>query len=116
MDLEALCASKEVWEVVNYGKTFIVNLKDRTCTCREWDLTEVPCVNACAAIINEGKDAFDHVHDYYTVETYKKIYAGVLMPVPDKSQWIYSGLPEIGPPKNRRLHGRQKKTTNKGFR
>jgi hypothetical protein len=46
-------AGTNLWEVTN-GKgdqTHAVNLEARTCGCRRWDITWLPCNRACSAII-----------------------------------------------------------------
>lgn len=60
--------------MVNFGKIFIVDLEGRICSCREWDLTGVPCVHARLALINEGKDIY--VNEYYSGDLHKNVCKG----------------------------------------
>ena len=46
MEYEAVQAGQGIWEITGYAGHKIVNLNARTCTCREWDITGVPCVHA----------------------------------------------------------------------
>ena len=43
----------EVVEVRRNDEAFGVNLMNRTCDCRLWNLTGVPCVHSVAAFMNQ---------------------------------------------------------------
>ncbi|KAH0709663.1 hypothetical protein KY284_011090 [Solanum tuberosum] len=47
-----------------------MDLEKRTCSCRKWSLTGIPCKHAIAAIWANREDTLDYVHDSYKVETY----------------------------------------------
>ncbi|KAG5608864.1 hypothetical protein H5410_020145, partial [Solanum commersonii] len=42
-----------------------VDLEKRTCSCRKWSLTGVPCKHTIAAIWANREDTLDYVHDSY---------------------------------------------------
>ena len=49
---EAIWASKAEF-AVKFGNTetkFVVNLQERTCSCREWQFSGIPCNHAVSAI------------------------------------------------------------------
>ncbi|RVX00147.1 hypothetical protein CK203_026574 [Vitis vinifera] len=49
---------------VSNGKAFLeVDLMERTCTCKAWQMSGIPCDHACAAIRRMGFDVFDYVDD-----------------------------------------------------
>ncbi|CAH9141424.1 unnamed protein product [Cuscuta epithymum] len=48
----SISCGEVIFEVTLWPKRFIVHLGNNTCTCRLWDLTGVPCIHACAAIIS----------------------------------------------------------------
>ncbi|XP_073152403.1 uncharacterized protein [Henckelia pumila] len=48
-----------------------VDLSSRSCSCRKYDLTGIPCKHAVCAIWCKKEDPEAYVHSYYTVETYK---------------------------------------------
>jgi len=51
--------------VTNGTETYIVNLLSRTCACRKWQLTGVPCCHAIPCIWYNRKDPEDYVSYYY---------------------------------------------------
>jgi hypothetical protein len=51
MDYVALYVGDDTFEVSGpTGKQFVVDMRRRTCGCRVWQMTEIPCVHACAVI------------------------------------------------------------------
>lgn len=59
-----------------------VDFIDKTCTCRKWELTDLPCFYACAAFRVEKYDFLLHVDDFYKYYTYVKSYDLYIQPVP----------------------------------
>ncbi|KAL2253102.1 UNVERIFIED_CONTAM: hypothetical protein Sindi_0104900 [Sesamum indicum] len=56
------------------GSQFSMDLERRTCTCRLWQLSGIPCKHACSAIFNQNLQPEEMVHSYYNVDTYKSVY------------------------------------------
>jgi hypothetical protein len=54
-----------IFGVTNGTETYIVNLVQKTCTCRKWDLTGIPCCHAIACIWHNRKDPEAFVSSYY---------------------------------------------------
>jgi len=54
---------------------FVVNLDQRTLTCKEWELSGLPCVHAITIIREERVKLEDYAHDFYYANKYKKEYA-----------------------------------------
>lgn len=73
-----------MWKVKDTKTTMVADLKSRSCTCREWDINRIPSAHASAAILGGNKNVDDYLNKYYHVETYKKVYNLVIMPIPDK--------------------------------
>ncbi|KAL3498461.1 hypothetical protein ACH5RR_041193 [Cinchona calisaya] len=113
-DYEAILSGNGIWEVTYYNKHFVVNLYGRSCTCKEWDLTGIPCEHACAAIMHNGKEVADYVHPFYTIELYKRTYKHVIIPIPEKHLWLETGEQPIEPSELRRRPGRPRKLRRKG--
>lgn len=97
----------EVWG--DYGDRFAVNVKDRTCTCRRWDLTGIPCVHGISAIWALNEDPMDYVHELYSVDNYQKCYANCILPLSGQSEWEQADVPVPIPPLYGRAAGRPKK-------
>nr|XP_027083681.1 uncharacterized protein LOC113705983 [Coffea arabica] len=45
-----------------------VNIEEKTCSCRKWDLTGIPCYHAISALWIAMKDPMEHIDDCYRVE------------------------------------------------
>lgn len=70
----------------------MVDLSNRTCSCKEFDLIKIPCPHAIASIRTQfgddyGTRVYDFVSPYYTVLTYKKAYEKSIHPVPSEEFW-----------------------------
>ena len=62
---------------VSNGKAFLeVDLMERTCTCKAWQMYGIPCDHVCAAIRRMGFDVSDYVDDWYKYNLQEKIYSG----------------------------------------
>ena len=65
------------------GSTFAVNLWERTCTCREFQLLTIPCSHAIVAAIEEGICVDTMVGVHHTNPELRLSYQALIMPVPD---------------------------------
>ncbi|KAL3529235.1 hypothetical protein ACH5RR_008557 [Cinchona calisaya] len=113
-DYEAIVSDNGIREVTYYNKHFVVNVYGRSCTCKEWDLTGIPCEHAYATIMHNGKEAVDYVHPFYTIQFYKKTYKYVIIPILEKNLWLETGELLIEPPELRRRPSRPRKLRRKG--
>ncbi|KAG4943535.1 hypothetical protein JHK85_048181 [Glycine max] len=87
------------FEVQKYLFAFKVDLDEKTCSCRCWQLTGIPCRLLPS----------DFVHPYYHVDTYINCYASILEPINREDMWQQTGLPTVLPPQVRVSIGRPKK-------
>ncbi|KAK8694127.1 hypothetical protein V6N13_071684 [Hibiscus sabdariffa] len=62
-------------EVKKGRKQYIVNILERICSCRSWQITGLPCPHACCAIWHRSGDPDDYLDQYYHKQTYMKAYA-----------------------------------------
>ncbi|KAI3505230.1 hypothetical protein L1887_27221 [Cichorium endivia] len=95
---------------------FVVNLNERTCTCRYWEITGLPCKHAVCAIwdkIQNGEDTPDveeWVHHCYRMSTWRAMYLHKIDPINGRSMWPKSECPfALNPPKHHKQVGRPKK-------
>jgi len=107
------------------GFRFVLNLEDRTCSCREWQVSGLPCKHALAFIIAlaDGKIEM-HVDSYYSIEKLRVAYAQLIPAMTDKTQWPKSShgffmhppllTPVASRPKSERYKGGTKKKKRKG--
>lgn len=60
-----------------------VNMRNETCTCRQWQLDGVPCIHAMTAIAHRREKHEDYCHICYNVTTYKTRYESIIHHLPD---------------------------------
>ncbi|KAL0294845.1 UNVERIFIED_CONTAM: hypothetical protein Sradi_6864700 [Sesamum radiatum] len=82
------------------------NLEMRTCTCRLWKLSGIPCKHACSAIFNQNLQPEDMRHPYYNVETYKQVYEPAILSISGETLWTETGFIPPLPPNFGRGPGR----------
>ncbi|KAK0570847.1 hypothetical protein LWI29_007390 [Acer saccharum] len=90
----------------------IVDLEQRSCSCREWDLDELPCIHAMAVATLKGKPINSLCSDFFTTGWLKQAYAMVVNPVPNPEEWDIADDVRnrvVLPWKKKRLTGRPKK-------
>jgi hypothetical protein len=72
----------------NNHRRHTVDLKNNSCSCRQWQVTGKPCKHALAWILsNRGLKIDDYVHEYYSVARFRAAYEGRVEPMLDRSQW-----------------------------
>lgn len=94
LDIEVITSSPDgIAEVCAKGNSattfrFVVNIKERTCSCRAWQVSGIPCKHAIAYITSiPGAKLEDYVDECYSIEKFKIAYEGSVPSIPDKSMW-----------------------------
>ncbi|KAK6803358.1 hypothetical protein RDI58_001142 [Solanum bulbocastanum] len=96
------------YEVTEGTDRHIVNLRERKCTCRTWDLTGIPCPHAIKAMEHKKMIPKKEIHWYYSKEAALAVYKHKLQPVRGEPFWKYNPLHAIEPPELVKLVGRPK--------
>ncbi|XP_070009555.1 uncharacterized protein [Nicotiana sylvestris] len=101
-----------LFRINSEGIEFIVDLKKRTCDCLEFQLDELPCPHAIAAINKRYLQKSDYCSNWYSREAWLKIYEGHVNTVGDQKSWdkpqnVQSEI--IKPPDVEILQGRRQK-------
>ncbi|XP_022041722.1 uncharacterized protein LOC110944369 [Helianthus annuus] len=98
----------------------IVNVDDRSCSCRGWDVTGMPCRHAVACIWNMGLHGRGDgvperwVDRAYWLQTWKDVYACLIDPINGMDMWPKSACPTtLVAPKYHAQVGRPKKKRKK---
>ncbi|KAK9080063.1 hypothetical protein SSX86_001738 [Deinandra increscens subsp. villosa] len=98
----------------------IVQLDKKTCSCRKWELTGIPCRHAVACIWDQRDHGLDDgvvekwVDEAYWLETWKKVYAQTIDPINGKRLWKPNECPTtLIPPKHHIQVGRPTKKRKK---
>ena len=66
-------------------KSYIVDFNTKTCDCKRWQLSGIPCHHVIACCRTENIDPELMVHSCHSVETYKQAYSQNLMPLRGRS-------------------------------
>ncbi|XP_050238110.1 uncharacterized protein LOC126687596 [Mercurialis annua] len=97
------------FQVKCFDFQFFVHLTDRTCSCRAWQLTGIPCCHAISCITFMRHNVMNYVDNCYKRAQYLKAYEFSLQPINGPNMWPYAqGFPIIPPP-YRKMSGRPKK-------
>ena len=86
-----------------------VNLEAKTCSCRQFQLDQYPCIHAIAACRFRNLSLFHFCSEYYSVSSWRECYAYTIYPLDDRRLW--HAPPEVlervvHPPMVRRAPGR----------
>lgn len=95
------------------GHKIIVNLDERTCACRKWQLTGIPCFHACACIFFKKQSSLDYMHECHRRENCLKVYSHILDPINGEAYWDETEAEPPLPPLRRKAPGRPKKNKDK---
>ncbi|KAH0697520.1 hypothetical protein KY289_015002 [Solanum tuberosum] len=96
------------YEVTEGANRHIVNLREKKCTCRTWDLTGIPCPHAIKAMEHKKMIPKKEIHWYYSNEAALAVYKHKLQPVRGEPFWKCDPLHAIEPPELVKLVGRPK--------
>ena len=97
-----------VSEVEENGISHTVNMDRRTCTCRRWDLTGIPCRHALKVIQDKKLNAENFVADCYLTTLWKQQYSDSITPVEGMKFWKEAPGSQIQPPARPAEKGRKK--------
>lgn len=95
------------------GHEIVVDLKNRVCSCRKWQLNGIPCFHACACIWFKKENPQDYIHDCYKRSHYLNVYSHLLEPMNGEEFWDQTEAELPLPPNVRIAPGRPKKSRSK---
>ncbi|XP_016476708.2 uncharacterized protein LOC107798249 [Nicotiana tabacum] len=83
---------QQVFSITGHDAVAKVDLHNRTCSCREFDLDKIPCPHAMAAFRVEFGDQYvtsiyDYASDFYYIDTYVNAYVIEINPMPSEECW-----------------------------
>lgn len=109
----ALPAGQGVFQVQIRDYQHVVDIIAKTCDCRRWQLTGLPCCHAIACLRHERIRPESVLPNCYSVETFNKAYGYNIWPCKDRSQWERVTGPEVLPPVYEKKVGRPPKSRKK---
>ncbi|XP_059284848.1 uncharacterized protein LOC132038144 [Lycium ferocissimum] len=76
-----------------HGDHATVNLSTMSCSCRVFDVDQLPCPHALAGLSKRYPDTFgdsvyNHSSVYYSADAYYKAYEGDIVQIPHESKWM----------------------------
>lgn len=86
------------FEVKYHGVSHVVDLGKWSCSCRLWDLTGIPCLNAMKTIMFMNYEPKNYLAKWYKHELYTTTYSHLLKPVAGAPFWDHVGNVNIVPP------------------
>jgi hypothetical protein len=108
-------ADKGLWQVKSGKNTHEVNITSRTCSCRKWQLSGMPCNHAVSALYKAALHPKDFVSPFLKKEMYLKSYKPVFTPMPPEHGWTKTDIPDIMPPAFKdHLKGRRQEKRRRG--
>ncbi|KAG5624016.1 hypothetical protein H5410_009234 [Solanum commersonii] len=106
-----------IYSVSDEGKTYIVCLEKKTCSCNRFQVDGISCAHAWR-VLKKKLLPNEYCSYFYKPETILKTYEVHVHPLPDKSEWnIHEHIATevVLPPKYKRPPGRPKKQREKSF-
>lgn len=105
--------SKYLVTVTEGGFEMVVDLAAKTCACKKWELSGIPCYHACACIAWAKQRFEDYIHPSYTKDAFLATYKQIVDPISGEAEWSQTPYPKPLPPQIKVPTGRPKKKRNK---
>lgn len=77
------------------GCSHRVNLETRSCTCRRWDITGIPCEHAYGVILSKKLEVQDYVCHWFKTATWRRTYAEGIIPLRGARFWPVGEEPRV---------------------
>ncbi|XP_059654404.1 uncharacterized protein LOC132301142 [Cornus florida] len=95
-------AGENKYGVQCYGISEAVDIDKRSCSCKVWNLTGIPCRHAVACIFIKRDSPEVCVYPFYQRETYMKCYSGMILPIPMERLMKTNTIDPLLPPHYRK--------------
>ena len=83
------------FEVKNGLESFTMDLEEKSCNCRKWDITGIPCCHAISFIFFNKEDSKKYANACYKRTTYIDCYDPIIEPINGQNMWRPNGLPPV---------------------
>ncbi|CAD5313668.1 unnamed protein product [Arabidopsis thaliana] len=104
---ERYMARNNLYQIDVHGVSYYVDMENKTCGCRKWQMVGIPCTHAACVIIGRREKVEDYVSEFYTKVMWRKTYKDGIRPVQGMPLWPRSNrLPVLPPPWRRGNAGR----------
>nr|XP_016470267.1 PREDICTED: uncharacterized protein LOC107792557 [Nicotiana tabacum] len=105
-------ATEQLYTMFEGVRQNIVCLEEGTCSCRKFQMDELPCLHAWEVLKNQQLKPGQYCSFYYKKDSLLRTYEFPMHPMPDESLWVIPTevLEDVVlPPKGRRNLGRPRK-------
>ncbi|KAH7854285.1 hypothetical protein Vadar_012096 [Vaccinium darrowii] len=107
--IRRLCSNEDFDVAGPNGVQYKVNLPNKQCGCKKWEISGIPCIHAIAAMGFNNLEPLDFVDDCYKVETYMRTYDNTMGPINGKDMWPSIDNVSLLSPDVKKRAGRLKK-------
>ncbi|XP_019258184.1 PREDICTED: uncharacterized protein LOC109236456 [Nicotiana attenuata] len=117
-EMPVRASTEHIHTVIDGVKRFIVCLQNKRCSCGQFQLDELPCPHALAALRHRDESYENYCSPYNTRESLSKTYEIAVDPLPDESKWnVPQHVAEevVKPPTGKRQPGRPQKQRYKPY-
>ncbi|XP_022872040.1 uncharacterized protein LOC111391125 [Olea europaea var. sylvestris] len=81
-------SNQTIFSVINNDRsTFVVDIEERTCTCRMMQVDLMPCPHALVVIAHTKRDPYAYCSYYYTNDAFLKAYEHSVYPIGNPDEW-----------------------------
>ncbi|XP_022891856.1 uncharacterized protein LOC111406707 [Olea europaea var. sylvestris] len=87
-NLRVFPINQAMFSVRGERSPFIVDIENRTCTCRMFQVDQLPCPHALAVFASMKMDPYEYCYYYYTSEAFRNTYQETIFPVGNPAEWI----------------------------
>ncbi|XP_076929639.1 uncharacterized protein LOC143594136 [Bidens hawaiensis] len=94
------------FEVRNVYEAYTVDLDNRECSCRLWQISGLPSLHSVSAMYYINNDPEDYASDWFRVEKFKETYTHYMKPLNGSKMWKSTPYIQPLPPNERRMPGR----------
>ncbi|XP_049406027.1 uncharacterized protein LOC125869600 [Solanum stenotomum] len=112
LHMKIVPSNNYVYNAHHEGRTYIVCLKNKTCTCKRFQMDEIPCLHAWTVINKKHFDVGPYCSDMYKPSNLLDTYNIPITPLPNQNEWNvpeYIKDDKVRPPKHKKLPRRQSK-------
>ncbi|XP_022871448.1 protein FAR1-RELATED SEQUENCE 5-like [Olea europaea var. sylvestris] len=87
-NLRVFPINQAMFSVSGESSSFVVDIENRTCTCRMLQVDQLPCPHALAVFASMKMDPYEYCSYYYTSEAFRNTYQETIFPVGNPAEWI----------------------------
>ncbi|XP_050207758.1 uncharacterized protein LOC126657158 [Mercurialis annua] len=78
-------STNQIYTVIDNGEKYTVKMQERKCTCKKFEIDELPCQHALAILNEMNLDPYQYCSKYYTKESMLATYDETVFPI-DKDE------------------------------